>query len=214
MAHKPPNRIIKTRSLKSKVHVIGVGGHARAVVALLQDLSFEVAHFHGENILENEEICGVRGTSQNVPENGVVALAIGNNVLRKQKFQHYNAQIGNALVHPSAFVSKSAELGKGTLVFPKAIIHTLATIKQNCIVNTGAIVEHESIIGNHTHISVGAIVCGRSKIGDNCFIGAGAIIKDQISIADNVILGAGAVAVSNIVEPGIYVGIPAKKMKN
>ena len=199
--------------MKSKVHVIGAGGHARAVIGLLQDLDIEVVNFHDSKILDDENICGVLGTTQPVPDNGCVVLGIGDNQLRKERFQLMSEQIGNVFIHPTAYTSNSCTIGKGSILFPKTIINTLAVIGENCIINSGAIVEHEAVVGSHSHISVGANVCGRAKIGESCFIGAGAIVKDQVCITNNVILGAGAVVIKDIVEPGVYIGIPAKKIK-
>ena len=50
-------------------------------------------------------------------------------------------------------------------------------------------------------------------IGDNVQIGAGAIILPGVTITNNVIIGAGCVVSKNITQSGIYVGIPAKKIK-
>ncbi|WP_233883719.1 acyltransferase [Tenacibaculum piscium] len=49
-------------------------------------------------------------------------------------------------------------------------------------------------------------------IGNNVQIGANATILPNVSICDNVIIGAGAVVSKSILEPGIYVGIPVKKI--
>ena len=46
-----------------------------------------------------------------------------------------------------------------------------------------------------------------------CFVGAGSTIKDNISVCDNVIIGAGSIVVKDIIESGIYVGCPVKKIK-
>ena len=74
-------------------------------------------------------------------------------------------------------------------------------------------VHHETNIGINTHIAPGTTICGRCRIGDNVFIGAGCVIKDNIKIVDNVIIGAGAVVIKDIVERGVYVGVPARKIK-
>ena len=52
----------------------------------------------------------------------------------------------------------------------------------------------------------------KTKIGNNVSIGSNATIL-PIEICDNVVIGAGAVVTKNIVESGVYVGNPAKKMK-
>ncbi|MBQ1218753.1 MAG: gamma carbonic anhydrase family protein, partial [Bacteroidales bacterium] len=59
-----------------------------------------------------------------------------------------------------------------------------------------------------------AIIHG-AKIGNNVLIGMGAIIMDNAVVPDNTIVAAGAVVLSNsVLEPGIYAGIPAKKVKD
>ncbi len=52
----------------------------------------------------------------------------------------------------------------------------------------------ETIIGNHVSIGTNATIL-------------------PVSIVDNVVIGAGAVVTKDILEPGVYVGNPAKKLK-
>ena len=69
-------------------------------------------------------------------------------------------------------------------------------------------------IGNNVSIGHNAIVHG-CTIHDNVLVGMGAIIMDDCIIESNSIIAAGAVVTkSTIVESGsIYVGVPAKKVK-
>ena len=69
-------------------------------------------------------------------------------------------------------------------------------------------------IGNDVSVGHNAIIHG-AKIGNNVLIGMGAIIMDNAIVPDNTIVAAGAVVLSNsVLEPGIYAGIPAKKVKD
>lgn len=214
MEQRQANSLKKTQSLSNKISVIGAGGHARAVINLLLDLSIKPSAFFDDNILENESILGVEGKAlSTLLEQDELVLAIGDNTKRKIFYNSHSSRVSKAKIHPQAYIGHSVEIGKGTCVFPNASLHALAVVGVNCIINTGAIVEHESTIGNHSHIAVGAMVCGRVSIGESCFVGAGAVVKDQISLCNNVCIGAGAVVVKNIIEPGVYVGNPAKLLK-
>ncbi len=51
------------------------------------------------------------------------------------------------------------------------------------------------------------------SIGNNVFLGVDSVVLCDVSICDNVIVGAKAVVNSNIREPGVYVGNPAKMVK-
>lgn len=68
-------------------------------------------------------------------------------------------------------------------------------------------------IGNDVSVGHNAIIHG-AKIGNNVLVGMGAILMDNVVVPDNTIIAAGAVVLSNsILEPGIYAGVPAKKVK-
>ena len=70
------------------------------------------------------------------------------------------------------------------------------------------------LIGND--VTVGHNVCLHGcKIDDNVLIGMGAIVMDNAVVPDNTIVAAGAVVLANtVLEPGIWAGIPAKKVKD
>ncbi|MBQ3522097.1 MAG: gamma carbonic anhydrase family protein [Bacteroidales bacterium] len=68
-------------------------------------------------------------------------------------------------------------------------------------------------IGNDVSVGHNAIIHG-AKVGNNVLVGMGAILMDNAVIPDNTIIAAGAVVLSNsVLEPGVYAGIPAKKVK-
>ena len=92
-------------------------------------------------------------------------------------------------------------LGDRVNVQDNAILH--ATYKQS-----------ECIIGNDVSIGHGANVHG-CIIGNDVIIGMGAIVMDNTVVPDGTIIAAGAVVPANQrLEPGIYAGIPAKKIKD
>jgi carbonic anhydrase/acetyltransferase-like protein (isoleucine patch superfamily) len=69
-------------------------------------------------------------------------------------------------------------------------------------------------IGNDVSVGHNAIIHG-AKVGNNVLVGMGAILMDNSVIPDNTIIAAGSVVLSNVVlEPGVYAGVPAKKVKD
>jgi acetyltransferase-like isoleucine patch superfamily enzyme len=51
-------------------------------------------------------------------------------------------------------------------------------------------------------------------LGDNVVIGANSVILGPIDICDNVLIGALSLVNRSISEPGVYVGIPARKVSS
>ena len=70
-----------------------------------------------------------------------------------------------------------------------------------------------TIIGDDVSVGHNAVVHG-AKVGNNVLVGMGAILMDNAEIADGSIIAAGSVVLSNEkLEPGVYAGVPAKKVK-
>jgi maltose O-acetyltransferase len=50
-------------------------------------------------------------------------------------------------------------------------------------------------------------------IGDRVWLGVGVTVLPGVTIGDDVVVGAGAVVTRDCLEPGVYVGIPAVRIK-
>ena len=91
-------------------------------------------------------------------------------------------------------------LGDRVNIQDGAVLHTL---------HKRSVVE----IGNDVSVGHNAVIHG-AKIGSNVLVGMGAIVMDNVVVPDNTVIAAGAVVLSgSVLEPGIYAGIPAKKVK-
>lgn len=72
----------------------------------------------------------------------------------------------------------------------------------------------EVIIGNDVSVGHNAIVHG-AVIGNDVLIGMGAVVMDNAVVPDGTVIAAGAVVLANSkLEPGIWAGVPAKKVKD
>ena len=201
-----------------QIAIIGCGGHTRSSVNLLEQ-AFEGAHkalyddSYSPGCEESVGSMKLVGRIADIPSDSRLFLSVGDNTVRGSYYDRFGARVvGRNLLHHLAFTEDHVAMGRANQVFAHAYINAYATIGDDNIINSGAIIEHEVSLGSHNHISVGARVCGRSRIGSYCMIGAGATIIDKVSICDHVIVGAGSVVISDIVDRGTYVGVPARKL--
>ena len=65
----------------------------------------------------------------------------------------------------------------------------------------------------YVNISPNASIGGAVSVGELTHVGIGAVVKNNISIASECVIGAGAVVVKDIIDKGIYVGVPARKAR-
>jgi len=114
------------------------------------------------------------------------------------------------LVHPAAFVSNDATLGRGCQILAGAVITAAARLGQSCIVNTKASVDHECQLSDGVHIAPGATLAGCVHVGACAMIGAGAVVLPRIRIGANAIVGAGAVVTRDVPDNAVVIGNPAR----
>ncbi len=202
-----------------QLRIIGCGGHGRSVAGIAMQInpSVELSFFDdnaepGERIISGRY--GVYLLKDFILEDNVpFIVAIGDNIIRDDAFGRYKSDRCISVISDHSCISSYAEIGIGTFVGNLTHIGPEARIGDNCIINNGAVVEHECVIGSSSHISVGAKVCGRTKIGQRVMVGAGATVIDKLKICDDVVIGAGAAVIDDITASGIYVGVPARRIK-
>jgi len=158
--------------------IIGTGGHSQVVAETAEACGYTKIDFIDDN---SEIAIGKIADLEKLTDDYEEAfIGIGNNRFQDQLIDRlieleYKVPV---LIHPMAYVSKSAVIHEGTIVEPKAIVIVNAYIDRGCIVSVGSIINHDARIGKECHVNVGAIV----KIGDS--------VNDFIKLeAGEVVLG-------------------------
>lgn len=117
------------------------------------------------------------------------------------------------LIDKSCHVDSTAKVGDGTVLFPGAFLDKGVIIEENVLLNVCVTIAHDSTVRAHSFLSPRVAMAGFSIIGKRCMIGINSTIIDNIEICDDVRVGGGDLVIDNIVKPGLYVGSPAKWIK-
>lgn len=73
---------------------------------------------------------------------------------------------------------------------------------------------------NHKYSDINQLICRQGyevkniTIGSNIWVGANVTICAGVKICDNVVIAANSVVTKDIIQPGVYAGVPAKFIKN
>ena len=200
----------------NRLIIIGAGGHGKVIADNALRNGYENICFIDDHLKGNVIGFPIIGTSKDIEclNDGKTdfIIGIGNNAIRKVIAETYKVN-WVSIVHPSAQIAFNVEIGKGTVVMPNAVINVSSTVGEHCIINTGAIVEHDNVIENYVHISPSAALGGTVHVDECTHIGIGATVKNNMDICSDCTIGAGAVVVKAIVEKGIYVGVPTRRIK-
>ena len=185
--------------------LIGGGGHCEAVIDVIeQENQFNIIgiidkpEFLGKNVLGYQVISNDTELKEirKICDNAIITIGqIKSSSARiklyeKLKLLEFNLP---TVVSPRSYISKHANIGRGSIVMHDVIVNSNVTIGDNCILNTKSLIEHGSIIGNHCHISTNAVINGNVQIGKSCFIGSASVTKEGIKIEDNSFVKAGSI---------------------
>lgn len=196
--------------------LIGGSGHAKVIIDCIRASSGKIVGILDDGIEPGAEVMGVPVLGKTAEfaayTDHAFVVAIGNNAVRQKFAQTMNAKWGT-IIHPTAVISDYACIGEGTVVMSNAVVNAGAVIGKHCIVNTGAVVEHDNRLADYVHISPNAALGGTVTVGEGTHIGIGACVRNNVSICGGCTVGAGAAVVKDITEPGVYAGVPARKMK-
>ena len=151
----------------------------------------------------------------NKPEIKKVAIRdvkFGINVVLVEPVNLYECEIGdNCFIGPFVEIQKNTTVGKNCRIQSHAFICELVSIGNDCFISHGVKFINDIF-------RIGGPAYGKeelweeTKIGNNVSIGTNATIL-PVKIVDNVVIGAGSVVTKDILQPGIYAGNPARKLR-
>lgn len=157
--------------------IIGAGGHGKVVKEVAEAVGYDKIAFLDDN--SAEAVGKIADSKQFVQEYQAAFVGIGNNKFRNELLQRleqegYEIPI---LLHPTAYISKTAVIGKGTVVEPKAIVNANSRVGLGCIISVGAIVDHDVVLEDCVHVNAGAICKAGSRIKAFIKVDTGEIIQ-------------------------------------
>lgn len=192
--------------------LIGAGGHALSCIDVIEsDGNYRIVGLVGTESELHQRIAGYeviatdRDLERLADEYPCALITIGQIKTAEPRFNSFQKVIDLGfhvpmIISPSAHVSRSAQIGRGTIIMHSAIVNPEAVIGQNCIVNSQALIEHNVNVGDHCHISTRAVLNGNVKIGSFSFVGSGTVVKQGISIGKGCVVSMGSLVRKDILD--------------
>jgi sugar O-acyltransferase (sialic acid O-acetyltransferase NeuD family) len=144
----------------------------------------------------------------------IVAVGYKYMSFRESIFERFKGKIPfSTVIHPSTNIDVTAKIGEGCFILPGCVLDRNVVLQDNVLLNTGCVIAHDSKVFKHSFLSPAVKIAGFTEIGKKCIIGINATIIDNVTIAEEVQVGGGAVVTTNICVKGLYVGVPAKRIK-
>lgn len=146
-----------------------------------------------------------------IPTLGYLSKHRKYDILNYLRTENYNIF---SFIHPTAFVSKNAKIGKGVIIYPLCNIDQGALVDDGSIILNSVIIAHDTQIGKCCYLSPGVSVSGFVKIGDLCFIGTGAVLANNIIVGKESTIAIGTCLTKDIKDNSFVIGNPFQHKRN
>lgn len=209
--------------MEKKIIIAGSGGFAKEVLTMIIDLGFEDRFLGFSEPDEVLERGGVQKGILNFPvlpyssldvNQHMIALAIGNSKIREKiVVKDLKGFDFITLIHPNTTISKWVKIGEGSIICSGCILTVDIQLGNFAQLNLGTTIGHDCIIDEYFTTAPNVNISGSCQFDRHVYFGTAACIKQGLRIVNDVTIGMGAVVTKDILESGIYVGMPAVRLK-
>ncbi|MFT5674681.1 MAG: UDP-N-acetylbacillosamine N-acetyltransferase [Paraglaciecola sp.] len=208
--------------MSKRLLIIGAGGHGKVAADCAESMEIfeQIAFLDGEfpqlrQVAKWPVIGDGKDLALDSGFDTAFFVAIGDNRTRQKLLSALFAKSCEVatLIHPSAVISKYAQIAEGSLVCANAVINVDTKIGRGCIINTSATVDHDCQVEDYVHLAPGTRLAGTIKIGTGSFTGIGSVIISGKLVGKFCTLGAGSTLLNDLSDFSVAVGTPAKVIK-
>lgn len=121
-----------------------------------------------------------------IDPNAYYVLGIGNISIRTKvlnQFKLKNAKF-TGIIHPTALISKTANIGEGTVISHNVSIGPKATIGSFNVINSRCTIGHDACVGTNNFLSPQVVLGGFAKIGNQNLLGTNSCLIPEVEIGN------------------------------
>lgn len=162
--------------------IIGAGIYGLVAKEIAESMGcFEKIAFVDDGVKKTPNGIPVIGTSKDLAflsgKYSDAVVAIGNPEVRRamlNRIEELRMSVAT-LVSPRAYISSSAQIGKGCIIEPMAVLHTGCVLGKGCLICAGAVINHASLCGDCVQVDCSATVAGNAVVPGGMKIASGTV---------------------------------------
>lgn len=205
--------------------VAGTGGFAKEVAQLATTINRVAARWsaieyvgrQGQDTAVSLPFGALAGTDslwESINQQTDVVIGVGTPAIRARiatQLQRFALLNFPNLIHPAAQLDADGViLGVGNIVTFGAAFTCDIHVGDHNVFNLNCTIGHDCRIGSFNVFNPGSNISGGVHIGDACLLGTGSKVLENTKIVSSTTLGANGLLTRDALQPGIYVGSPAK----
>lgn len=213
--------------MRKNLYIIGAGGFGREVLAAAKEIETHQTEWKVKGFLNSaaymDALDGLDTSGYIICESleehvitkdNVYVFAMAD-VKAKERICNEMVQKGARfvnLIHPSAIVANTANVGVGLIMFPFSSISVNTNIGDFVTINSHSDVSHDVNVGDYCTIGPRCSVLGHSTLKKGVTLGGSVNIHPNVEIGEYAIVGIGSVVISKVKNNTTVFGNPATRI--
>jgi sugar O-acyltransferase (sialic acid O-acetyltransferase NeuD family) len=117
------------------------------------------------------------------------------------------------IVHPSAAVSASSQIGPGCVLLACVVLTSGVRIGAHVRIMPHVTLTHDDIVGDFATLASGVRLGGGVRVGQCAYVGAGALVREDRTVGAGALVGMGAVVTVDVPAHEVWAGVPARRLR-
>lgn len=135
--------------------------------------------------------------------------------IKKKLFNRLGINIERfaTIIHPSAYVSKFASIGRDVAILPGVTVMANAVIGNHVFIASKSNIGHGTKIGDYVLMSALVAIPGNVTVEEGCWIGLNSSIRDGVTIGQWSLVGMGSTVIHDVPPYHVVAGNPARTIR-
>ena len=178
--------------------IIGAGDLGKEVVWLIEDINkvkptYVILGFLDDDWMKDKntfagyKVLGANGRLERLIEKTPISAVVAvQDVSIRRKIVEGHPDFNNweSIIHPSAVISSSSNIGKGSIVFPNTTVSVNTEIGDFGLLYIHSTIGNDCKIGNYVSVMTGAIISEHVQAGDECYFATGSCMAPHKRIGN------------------------------
>jgi sugar O-acyltransferase (sialic acid O-acetyltransferase NeuD family) len=118
------------------------------------------------------------------------------------------------IVHPSAALSASSQVGPGCVLLACAVLTSAVQIGAHVRIMPHVTLTHDDVVGDLATLASGVCLGGGVRIDQCAYVGAGALVREDRRVGAGALIGMGAVVTVDVPAYEVWAGVPARRLRS
>ncbi|MFI6247671.1 acetyltransferase [Streptomyces sp. NPDC051016] len=117
------------------------------------------------------------------------------------------------VIHPTASVSATSEIGPGTVLLAHCALTAAVRVGAHVAVMPQVVLTHDDVVEDFATLTSGVRLGGGARLERGAYVGSGALVREGTTVGAWSLVGMGSAVLGDVPPGEVWVGSPARRLR-